>query len=306
MPMPFQNGAVFGQQPPPPQQPPQQPSQQPAGGFNQPPPPPPQQPPRQEPQVVLQGQQQPQSLSALNHLPDTTTAWEVGTPAWETLGQIRARHGSSSPQQTPPQQTPSQQTPSQQTPSQQAPSQQGWGGQQAAGSQQRAPQYGSPFAGIEQATFTHRNAYLEPGRYVLRTKDLKYVSGRNGDFLFLEASVEVSTYNQADPTTHGCNQIGSIVSIGLKKNESFLSNVKKLMIALSGFDQAGNPRDPEDTVSQQEVNAAISDEQPYRGALIYVEANRRQSREGNEFTFYDYWPCKANADGTPDLNSIPR
>jgi len=49
--------------------------------------------------------------------------------------------------------------------------------------------------------------------------------------------------------------------------------MKHLIIAASGFNpQTGEARSFDDTVSEAECNAAIGQQQPYAGAVIYLEA----------------------------------
>jgi hypothetical protein len=124
--------------------------------------------------------------------------------------------------------------------------------------------------------------------------------------VFIEAKVLISSYDPNDPGTHGCNKEGSHISICFPKNQSFTRNMKEFIIAASGFDPQGNPRPTDDTVTEAECAAAISEQQPFAGAVIYVEARQVPTRTGGQFTATSFWPARIGPDGQVDQSSLPR
>ncbi len=77
------------------------------------------------------------------------------------------------------------------------------------------------------------------------------------------------------------------------------------MLAVSGFDPAtGKPRDQDDVVSQAECEAYVSPEQPFAGAMVYIEAREIDTKAGGKFTRVSWWPCPVNADGSPDEGKL--
>jgi hypothetical protein len=166
---------------------------------------------------------------------------------------------------------------------------------------------GSPWSKVKGASVSFRNPRLSPGMYVLRIHEIKWVKGREGNFLVVEGNVLISSYDAARPETQEAQQEGRRVSILHKHNDSFGSNAKGLLWAVSGFDAAGVPRSLDDPGLEDpaEYDAMISEQQPAQGALIAVRVTQAKSRAGNPYPRYDYWPCKALPDGKPDEQSIP-
>ena len=128
------------------------------------------------------------------------------------------------------------------------------------------------FAAVAGAEVIRRGSYIMQGDYVGRLCSAEYKPGHSGNFVILEVEIVESTYDPAKTDTLECNQIGSRVSIFIKQNDSFASNIKEIIIALSGFDPQGKPRDVHDVVSAEECEAMISAAQPFTGAFVYMEA----------------------------------
>jgi hypothetical protein len=161
----------------------------------------------------------------------------------------------------------------------------------------------SPFAGVEQAEVMRKGSYLEEGMYVLQILNGQYKQGRSGsDMVIVECTVITRNY---DPQTNpGANKEGSKVSIFIKKNDSFLGNIKALIIAAMGFDEQGNPCPLDYAVNEQECDSLVDQNQAFAGAYLAVEAVTRPTRAGGEFTNLNYFPVPLQADGTPDLNLV--
>jgi hypothetical protein len=174
--------------------------------------------------------------------------------------------------------------------------------------QTSAPMGGAPrgaFAGVETAEVYQRNPMLHAGNYVVRITSAEYKSLRaGGNAVIIEMGVVVSSYDPNDPNSHQCNREGTSASVFIKQNDSFASNMKEIIIALSGFDQSGNPRPLDDVVTQAECEALVGAEQAYVGRYAYVEAREILTRQNKPFTRLNWSPCPLRADGTPDLERL--
>ena len=269
----------------------------PNAGAPVPPPPPapamppaPPAPPIQDVQVwvVENGASVQKALSACGHLPPTTPAMRVGDSAWSTLAALRPA-AAPAPAHAAPAAHPAGSSPF---------------ARPAAPAAGGAPR--GMFAGVENADITRRNDFIEEGDYVARLLSSEYKPGRQGNYVICELEIVVSSYNAADPTKQRCNMEGSRVSVFIKQNDSFASNIKEVMLAVSGFDEHGQPRPVDDVVSQQECEALVSPEQSFKGRLVYLEAREVPTRAGGKFTRVSWWPCPLKADGSPDTERLLR
>jgi hypothetical protein len=175
--------------------------------------------------------------------------------------------------------------------------------QQAAG----APD-ASLFAGMESAQISRRGSFITEGDYILRLSSCEYKllrkSGKySGVFEFV---IVVSSYNAADPRTHKALTEGTGTTVFIQKNDSFNGNMKEMILALSGFDKAGQPRPETDVVTPAEVAATFGTSQPFAGAEIYCEARDRLTKENKEFTNMNYWPMPKTPDGKYDMERFHR
>ncbi len=158
-----------------------------------------------------------------------------------------------------------------------------------------------PFAGVENGQVTRRGTYLEPGKYIAKLASAEFKKGRQKNMVILEVKILTSSYNAEDPSTHGANREGSNATVFVLQNDSFIHNMKEIMLALSGFDETNKPRPETDVVSKDECNALVSPEQPYSGATVYLETLSKPKRDGTgEFTLTNWWPCPLMPDGSPD------
>lgn len=185
----------------------------------------------------------------------------------------------------------------------------GWGNR-APAQQQQATQRGGwgnrsagnggrgKYAGVSNAEVgMARNPYLPEGEFIIRVVDSSFNQGRDHNAQIIEADVIMGDPNNFD---------GKRVTLYFKVNDSFLGNMKELVIAASGYDDQGNPRPREDHVTEEETEAMLDGEHPgIVGALLYVEARQIITRGGNPFTRYSFWPCVE--DSTQEIGyRIPR
>lgn len=182
--------------------------------------------------------------------------------------------------------------------------------QQGGWQQQPGPQGGaSPYGGIDNShTPTARNPYLAPGKYVLHVVSSTFNRGRDHNAQIIEVDVLAAQASGPNPPTPENTR----ATLYFKQNDSFLGNMKEIVIAASGFDTNGQPRPRDSQVSSAEAEQWLNGENPaIIGCLIYCEARETTTRSGTPFTVYNFWPCKAAGTGpdgkpVPDFNSINR
>lgn len=161
------------------------------------------------------------------------------------------------------------------------------------------------FAGVANADVIRQGSYLNPGDYVARVCSAEYKQGRQKNMIIIEVELLESTYDPSKPETHDSNRAGSRASIFINQNDSFASNMKEIMLAVSGFDPAtGKPRDVNDTVTEAECDALISPDQPFTGAYVYLEARNKTTKNNTEFTRIQWWPMPMKADPANPANQI--
>lgn len=160
------------------------------------------------------------------------------------------------------------------------------------------------FAGIEGASVTRRGNNFEEGNYVCRLASAEYKQGREKNFVICEMEILISSFDPADPSTSGCNREGTFATVFVQKNDSFLPNMKEIVIACSGFDENGVPRDVNSIVTAEECNQFVSAEQPFAGALVYLEARLIKTRAGKDYTRVSWWPMPKDASGAPDFEKL--
>lgn len=154
------------------------------------------------------------------------------------------------------------------------------------------------FAGVPNAEVMRKGAYLNQGDYVAKLCSAEFKTGRQKNMVIMEVDVVASTFDNQKPDTADCNREGSRASIFIQMNDSFAGNIKEIVLAVSGFDQAGNPRDVHDTVTQEECEALLAPEQPYAGAHVYLEARQITTKGGNPYTRTQWWPMPMKPSAT--------
>lgn len=185
-------------------------------------------------------------------------------------------------------------------PAQAAPA--GFGGRTAAANPAAPGVPRGAFAGVENAQVYQRNANITPGDYVVEITEALYKNLRSGkNSVIIEGRVLVSSYNAANPNTLGCNKEGSDISVFVTQNDSFASNMKEIILALSGFDAAGNPRPLDDVVTSTECEALVAPEQAYTGRKVFLQAREITTKAGNPYTRVQWHPCPIDGQGKPDL-----
>lgn len=230
-------------------------------------------------------------LSALRTLPPTLQATnEANTDGWFTVGHYLAKHG---------------QPAAVAAPQMAAPVQGGFAGRAAPSHASAAGVPNNLFAGIEVATFYRKNAKMTPGQYVAKITSHEYKQGQEKNMLIVELEILVSSYAEADPSTHEALREGTRAAAFVVRNTSWLPNIKEIIIAASGFDAQGKCRSETDTVTNEEAMALVDPSQPYAGALVYIEAKTIMTKKENKpFTLQNWWPMPVDASGTPDFEKL--
>ena len=177
-----------------------------------------------------------------------------------------------------------------------APAQAGWsrGGGGGGGGGGRK----SAFNSVGGAQVTRRLPYLSEGDYIFCVHKMFYNEGRTSNAVICEGQV-------INSNNYGTSQAlaeGSAATIYIGKNDAFDRNVKELILALSGFDAAGNPRPDDDYVPPEECEHWVSEANPAQGIMIYVRARvlPLKSDSTKAFTALNYWPVAKLPDGSID------
>jgi hypothetical protein len=160
------------------------------------------------------------------------------------------------------------------------------------------------FSGVEGAEIYRKGTNIREGQYVARVKSSEFKEGREANYVIVELELLVSDYDET--TNPNANQEGTSVSVFVKKNDMFASNMKEIMIAVSGYDPKTNqPRPEDDIVTPEECIAFISKEQPYAGALVFLKAVATTTKkEGKPFTRVNWWACPLLPSGNPDFERL--
>lgn len=146
----------------------------------------------------------------------------------------------------------------------------------------------SKFDGIENAKYTERGNYIQPGSHLFEIQGVKMIETRNkGDAFIAELLVHKSSTSKSlylDPKEHEnpeAHEVGQTLAwyVGMNQ-DSALGNIKGFIMAATGC-------------KPNEVNAAgvdmiVSDKQPLKGAMIRCEAREIKTLAGASFTRCDW------------------
>lgn len=160
------------------------------------------------------------------------------------------------------------------------------------------------YAGVENAEVYRKGALFTEGEYIAKVARAEYIQGRQKNMVLVELEITTSSYNKDVPATHGALREGTHATAFIIKNDNFLSNIKEVVLACSGFDAAGNWRKEDDVVTAEECTALTAPEQAFAGAMVYLEAKMTKTRAGGDYTRLNWWPCPMKADGTPDTDKL--
>lgn len=168
------------------------------------------------------------------------------------------------------------------------------GGFAGRAGQPQAQQGGTPanlYAGVENAEVYRKGALFTEGEYIARVARAEYIQGRQKNMVLIELEIITSSYDATIPATQGALREGVHATAFIIKNDNFLSNIKEVVLACSGFDAVGNWRKEDDVVTAEECNALTAPEQAFAGALVYLEAKMTKTRAGADYTRVNWWPC---------------
>jgi hypothetical protein len=286
--------------------------------------------------VVLPGATAPQlmSLSQVGQYPTAAAISEDHSSGWKTVAAFMPVAAAPAAPVAPPQPPPQQYAQAPQPPPQpyaqvsQPPAQPAWGqapaqppafsgfNRQAPAQPPAQPAFAGQaqggvlprgmFAGVANAQVTRRGQYMNQGDYICQIAEAQFKPGRTGNMVIIELDILESSYDANDQVKSRCNQPHSRVSVFIKQNDNFASNMKEVMLAVSGFDAQGQPRPETDQVSEAECDAFVSKEQPFAGALVYLEAREIATKAGNPYTRISWWPMCKKPDGSPDTDKFFR
>lgn len=128
------------------------------------------------------------------------------------------------------------------------------------------------FDGIDKVSSSSGGAWLLPGKHRFRINALKSPDGlRNGQCFIAELAVVAST-NPAYVEGQSVSWIRNIT----KHREMALADIKGFLAAVANCDEG--------TIDSAAARDAVSDDQPFAGAMVDCEAFNRPTKTGGEFT----------------------
>jgi hypothetical protein len=165
------------------------------------------------------------------------------------------------------------------------------------------------FSGVANASVTRRGNNLTGGQYVGRFVSAEYKEGQNGIYVIAEVDIIISNYIEGDPINGKSTPAGQRVSIFVKKNQNFDSNIKEIMLALSPHNPDNTIREDTDNIPPHETAALLTQPCPFAGQYVYLMANETMTKGGPQapphpFTRINWWHCPKDAAGNPDIASM--
>lgn len=140
------------------------------------------------------------------------------------------------------------------------------------------------FSGITTAKARVDANYIRPGSYWLQINKLRLDKSRKDQvFLAVEMTV-IHCFDEriADqpPGRRGHISGESVTHMMMKKHDSFLGNVKAMLVAILGI--------PADQITEAEAAMVCGDSQPLTGTVVEVNCRNITTRAGNPFTSANY------------------
>jgi len=144
----------------------------------------------------------------------------------------------------------------------------------------------SVFKGIEsvKAGFGTGFYFLE-GDYVVRVKRVFVKRSRQDALMFIVECAVLSSTNPQRP--EGCepNWVNKITG-----NDSALPNIKGFLAACGGADPTNEAAVEALGITSEDVDAAVSDENPLAGTLVKLHAFIKKTKKDTDFTVHDWSP----------------
>lgn len=154
----------------------------------------------------------------------------------------------------------------------------------------------SDFAGISAAKLpSTRNSYIQPGSHMIQVIAITTgVSNTTGKlYVAVDAEIITTTCPNED------HQPGSVVSVLMTQNISFLPNVKMLAKAL--LEAASNTKLRDEDINESTITAVLGERAPGQsrvvsdaaaGLMLQVTAVAATSKTGTNYTRYQYTSVK--------------
>ena len=123
---------------------------------------------------------------------------------------------------------------------------------------------------------------LPPGFFTTRIDVVKGVDGYEGDhFIVIEFEVLKTSTDEAET--------GKMYSQVIKWNQNMGPiNVKRFLLCAGGYDP--NDEDNEDKVDEDDLEFALSDEQPLKGLIMEVQVDLIETKKNTEFSKHTWFP----------------
>lgn len=128
------------------------------------------------------------------------------------------------------------------------------------------------FDGIEKVSSSQSGAWLLPGQHLLKIHALKNPDNLRSGRCFIAEMEVVESTNPEYTKGQSVSWIRNVT----KHKEMALADIKAFLAALAGCEET--------EIDNKGADAAVSEKQPFAGALIKCEAFNKPTKDGGTFT----------------------
>jgi hypothetical protein len=149
------------------------------------------------------------------------------------------------------------------------------------------------WSGVNDADATgDKKPWFEPGKYFVRIDSVAGRDGRNGKIWFI---VEAEVLQIESTEDEKKMKEGKIYSQTINYSQDMGPiNVKRFILAAMGLDPSDDENN--DKVGEEEVEFAVSEEQPLAGVEMWLQCDQIETRAGKPFTKYTWFAAEGDED----------
>lgn len=126
------------------------------------------------------------------------------------------------------------------------------------------------FGGVEKAQVSKGGVYVLPGAFIVAIDSIKHVLSRKKEDLYCVEMVVLDSNNDERPE-------GSKMSWMVNfKHDSALGNIKEFLAVVKG--------ESEDDITEDDCEESWSEENPYAGTALRLNAANVKTKSGGDFT----------------------
>lgn len=155
----------------------------------------------------------------------------------------------------------------------------------------------SMWSGVGDADATgDKKPWFEAGKYFVRIDSVQGRDGRGGKVWFI---VEAELLEIESTTDEDKMKVGKVYSQTINFSQDMGPiNVKRFILAAMGLDPSDSENN--DKVGEEEVDLAVSEEQPLAGIELWLQCDQIQTKSGNPFTKYTWFAAEGDEEGEGD------